>query len=220
MSKLTLEQIVNIIQPPLDETSLSRVYRHNESHDCGVITAFRIYTDDNRDKTYTKDENIKRNKSLYSKILSLGRGYSVTTLKGKYVEGGTSTTETSFFIVDIKDENMLKQDLMKLGEEFDQDSILFIPRGSVDNKNKPYLIGTNHSKYNDIGYHDYHSYDKARFGVGGVYSSLINGRPMIFERVGIEDITLSKSMNVWTISKWSKQDWKDLVLTEHDRTRY
>lgn len=220
MSKLMMDKVLRILSPQLDESSLSRVFRHNEEHDCGALTAFRIYTDDSRTETYTKPENIKRNKSLYSKLLTLGREYSITTLKGKYVEGGTSTTETSFFVVDIKDTGKLKKDLMKLGEEFEQDSILFIPKGSVDGKDKPYLIGTNHSKYNDIGYHTEHPYDKARFGVGGIYSSYVNGRPMIFERVGIEDITLSRSMNVWTINKWSKQDWRELELSEHDKNRY
>ena len=47
--------------------------------------------------------------------------------------------EHTYFIVDSEDTGNLEKDLRSLGEEFDQDSILFIPKGGE----KSTLFGTN-----------------------------------------------------------------------------
>ena len=95
----------------LQESSLSRLWRHNGEHDCGAMTAFRTAADCGDGEKYTKADNIKRNKSLLAKIKS--KGYGATTLKCKYPEGGKEAKEISYFIVDLEDGGTLEKDLKK-----------------------------------------------------------------------------------------------------------
>jgi hypothetical protein len=140
------EEIMNEEMKMLNESSLSRVWRHNEEHDCAAMTAFRKARDCGKGEEYTKKENKARNKSLLSKLKS--KGYSVTSLKGKYPEGGVEGKEESFFIVDINDRGDLLKDVKMLGEMFEQDSVLFIPKGAINNTADAYLIGTNNCENN------------------------------------------------------------------------
>lgn len=119
----------------LIETSLSRLYSKTQNHAVGAITAFR--------GTNTRDQNKQLNKKLLAYLLD--KGYSVTKIKGSYVEQyGTEQAqevgEESFFVanpVEGDDGGQLEQDLIKLGEVFDQDSIM-----SYKFEDKPTLIGT------------------------------------------------------------------------------
>jgi hypothetical protein len=61
--------------------------------------AFRKSRDCGEGEPYSKKENMARNKSLLSKLKM--KGYSVTSLKGYYPEGGKESKEESFFVVDI-----------------------------------------------------------------------------------------------------------------------
>ena len=119
------------------ESGLSRLTHWMDLYDCGTITAFR--------GEYTKAENLKRNKSLQAKLLS--KNYNITVVKGAYIENmGTpkekEVKEDTFFVVDAKERGTLKEDLKKFGEEFDQDSVLFIPKGGQTSL----LIGTSKMK--------------------------------------------------------------------------
>ena len=80
-----------------------------------------------------RKEKQQRNKLLLSKLRA--RGYSVTSIKGSYIENyGTPNArevgESSFFVADLQDKGTLLNDLKKFGKEFDQDSILFGKAGS------------------------------------------------------------------------------------------
>jgi len=193
----------------INESSLSRVFRHNEEHDCGALTAFRKARTCNEGEPYTEKERKQRNKSLLTKLLY--KGYGVTKLKGRYPEGGKSVEEESFFVVDMKNTGNLESDLISLGEEFEQDSILFIPKGAVIKKTMPYLIGTNHCINNEIGYKKKIPFEKGRFGYDSkIYTSYVNGRPFIFEEVDRECCMPGSGMGNWAVYLLSKANWKDI----------
>jgi len=144
----------------------------------------------------------------------LSKGYGATKLKGEYPEGGVKTKEESFFIVDNNDTGNLESDLKKLGEEFEQDSILFIPKGSIQGESKAYLIGTNHCENNWLGYGK-----KEIFGKGGklgysspIYTSFVNGRPFIFEDVDMTNLNPQSGFGNWSVQLCAKKNWQDIEL--------
>lgn len=117
----------------INESSVSRVWDLNQKHDCGFITAWR--------KSIKRDDKEVLNKKL--KTLLQAKGYGTTKVRGSFIENfGTESevpvTEDSFFVVDLKNLGTLKKDLMQLGQLFDQDSIIFLPKGGKGAQ----LIGT------------------------------------------------------------------------------
>ena len=127
----------------IKESSLSRIYDNMKNHDCGVITGWRTALDCGDGTPYTRKEKKQRNKSLFAKLLN--KRYHVISMRGKYIENikdpnAKETGERVFFVVDSDDKGNLKKDIIKLGVEFDQDSVLFVPKGGE----KAILIGTNH----------------------------------------------------------------------------
>jgi len=195
------------------ESSLSRIWKHNEEHDCGAITAFRIARDCGEGERYTKKENMQRNKSLLANLKV--KGYSVTKLHGKYPEGmsGLVGKEISYFVVDIKDDGNLEQTLKKLGKEFEQDSILSVPKGSVQGNAKAYLIGTNTCKNNWLGYGKKEIFKRGRMGYDSpIYTSYVNGRPFIFEEVGEEVLDPGNGFGVWSMNLVAEKSWKDIEI--------
>lgn len=195
----------------INESSLSRIWRHNEKHDCAAMTAFRNNRDCGEGEPYTKDENKKRNKSLLAKLKSMG--YSVTTLQGQYPEGGKVSKETSYFIVDVNDGGNLEKDVMRLGEMFEQDSVLFIPKGAIQNETNAYLIGTNRCENNWLGYHKKETFEKGKLGYNSpIYTSYVNGRPFIFEEVGNEIKNPGNGYGWWSLNKTAEKEWTDIDL--------
>lgn len=192
----------------LNESSLTRLYQHNLTHDCGALTAFRATQDCGAGPVYTKDDNRKRNRSLLAKLQQ--RGYSVTSLKGRYPEGGVTRTEESYFVADLRDRGTLETDLRSFGELFDQDSILFIPKGAIAGQAAAHLIGTNHCPNNWLGYGRTHAFAVGRVGrESPIYTSFVNGRPFIFEDVG-DDIALpSTGFGWWGVALYAKKHWTE-----------
>lgn len=184
------------------ESGLSRVLSHMQDHDCGAMTAFRSGENCGEGKKYSRSDNLKRNKVLLAKLMR--RGYSVTKLKGKYPEGGKEQTENSFFIVDIADQGHLKQDLMKFGELFDQDSVLWIPKGGKEG----ILIGTNKCPNNWLGYHKTENVGKRFLGKGNeIYTSKVKNRPFVF---GEECVPPGSGMGIWYMNIVADKDWDEL----------
>ncbi len=199
-------------QEYLQESSLSRLWRHNEKHDCGAMTAFRVAAECGGGEKYSKSDNAKRNKSLLAKIKS--KGYGATTLKGRYPEGGKSVTEISYFIVDLEDGGNLENDMKKFGEDFEQDSVLFVPKGAIQNKSKAHLIGTNHCKNNWLGYHKTETFNKGKMGYDSpIYTSYVNGRPFIFEEVGDEILNPGNGMGWWSLHSVADKHWSKIEIT-------
>lgn len=160
----------------IKESSLSRLYRGIEQHAVGALTAFRgdDTTRDNKDK----------NKVLLAALLS--KGYSVTKVKGSYIENKGSPDEkevgeNSFFVinraVDGDDGGQLEKDLIELGKKFDQDSIFSKQYGK-----KAMLIGTSDRENSFPGLGQTLEFDKSRFGdTDGEFFSRIKGRKFSFE---------------------------------------
>ena len=195
----------------LQESSLSRLWRHNEKHDCAAMTAFRNAADCGEGEKYSNADNKQRNKSLLAKLKT--KGYGATTLKGRYPEGGKTSTEVSYFIVDLQDGGSLEQDMKKLGEEFEQDSILYVPKGSIQGTDKAYLIGTNRCENNWLGYHKTEIFNKGRMGYDSpIYTSYVNGRPFIFETVGNTIQDPGNGYGWWALNIAAKKPWKDLQV--------
>jgi len=184
----------------LQESSMSRLYKHNEKHECASLTAYR--------SVYTKKENEARNRSLKSKLLSLG--YDLTEINGVYPEGGVDSSEISFFVVDSKDTGNLERDVVRLSEEFEQDSVLFMPVGSVKDTSIAYLIGTNHNDDNFLKYHEKNHFKKGAFfgEKGEYYTSYVNGRPFTFKE-NVKKPTTGKGW--WMVNITANKNWKDLI---------
>lgn len=156
------------------ESSLSRLWKYIEDYDVGTISAFR--------GEYTKAQNMTRTKEMKAALMQ--RGYSVTQVKGSYIENFGSKDqkevgEVSFFVADHKKSGTLEQDLKRLGEKFDQDSILFVP-----NKKDAKLIGTSKRENSYPGYGKTETIGKAKFGKSiGQFFSRVGGRVFTFESV-------------------------------------
>lgn len=181
----------------LNEASLSRTRKHMINHDSGVITAFR--------DEYNKGENKSRNKVLLAKLMMQ---YSVTKAKGSYIENyktsdAVEVGENVFIVVDINDKGNLEKTLMNLGEFFEQDSILFVPKGAE----KGILIGTMDVEY--PGYHKRLLLKHPIFGKEGEFFTRVNGRPFVLEQTLTEMVYPGSGMGKWAMSILSKKDWRD-----------
>jgi hypothetical protein len=196
----------------IKESSLSRLWKHNEEHDCGAMTAFRKAADCGEGEPYSNADNAKRNKSLLAKIKS--KGYGATTLKGRYPEGGVVKKEISYFIVDLEDSGNLEKDMKKWGEEFEQDSVLIIPKGAIQNTTKAYLFGTNHCKDNWLGYGKKKVFAKGEMGYDSpIYTSYVNGRPFIFQEACDEILNPGNGMGWWTLHLEADKHWSKIEIT-------
>ena len=194
------------------ESSLSRLYTHNEKHDCAAMTAFRTARDCGDGEKYSKKENKQRNKSLAAKLKSAG--YGVTRLQGTYPEGGSTAKEESFFIVDNNDKGNLETNIKRLGSEFEQDSVLFMPKGSINNKTKAYLVGTNRCPNNWLGGNK-EVFNKGKMGYDSpIYTSKVNGRPFIFESVLEEIKDPGNGMGWWALNRVATKPWEEIELND------
>ena len=204
-----MKKMSNII----NESSLSRLYQHNKNHDCGALTAFRKARDCGNGELYTRKENIQRNNQLSAKLKSLG--YGITKLMGVYPEGGRTQKEVSFFVVDLKDGGSLLKDLRKLGEEFEQDSVLFMPMGAIEGNGQAFLIGTNRCENNWLSYGAKNIFKTGTMGKESpIYTSKVGGRPFIFEEVGNEIPDPSSGMGHWAMRSIAEGNWEDIDLGE------
>ena len=162
----------------INESGLSRVYRLTQKHDYGTITAFRYAPECGTGEPYTYQQNQQRNKSLLAKLRFAG--YGVTAIKGSYIENYGSPDarevgENSFLVVDAQDKGNLRATLLKLGEEFEQDSIIYGEAGGPG-----VLIGTNNCPGGYPGYHVEAPQGGAIFGKSGEFMSRVKGRPFVF----------------------------------------
>ena len=186
---MILEELkkVLLIEDTLNESSLSRLWQKSKDFDCGIITAWRSARKCGTGEVYTKAENIARNKLLLAKLL---RAFGdVTRVIGSYIENYGSPeakkaeTETSFFVCDRNGKGNLKEVLQQLGEDFEQDSIAFVPKGET-----AILIGTNHCPDAWPGYGQINKFDKTQYGKSAEFMTKVKGRPFIYESVEIVNL--------------------------------
>ena len=179
----------------LYESGLSRLWDKTQRHTCGAITAFR--------GEKTNKVNKQNNQKLLVYLQS--KGYSVTKIDGSYIEnyrddeqkeedlarqsGGEymnidpeiHVDESSFFVCNQKvegdDGGELESVLVKMGEHFDQDSIMVIPFGGKG----AYLVGTTRRE-NWLPYGETSPVGNGKWGKkSGQFYSKIKGREFAFE---------------------------------------
>ena len=195
----------------INESSLSRLWKHNEEHDAAALTAFRKGANCGEDEPYSKKDNAKRNKSLLAKLKS--KGFGVTKLHGSYPEGGKTAKEISYFVVNLNDDSKFEKEILKFGKEFDQDSILYIPKGAIKGDTKAHLIGTNNCENNWLGMGKKEIFNKGKMGYDSpIYTSRVNGRPFLFEEVGGEVTLPASGMGVWAMNLIAEKHWQDIGI--------
>lgn len=148
----------------VNESSLSRLYKHYKKHDSGTISAFR--------SELKYDENMKNTRLLKNHLLA--NDFSVTQIMGNYNEivNGEEIVvkEVSFIVIDINNKGNLKEILLKAGSNFNQESITFSKPGG-----DYFLIYCMDKKEIKLG--------EPMFGKNGEIKSKVNGRPFVFENL-------------------------------------
>ena len=201
----------------LNESSLSRVVHHMDKHDCGTITAHRAKEGCGGPdaKSYSREDNKKRNRQLYAMLEKLG--YGVTEVDGTYIENfGTPNAvevkEDVYFVVDLKDRGNLENDLRRLGELYNQDSILYIPKGEMG-----MLIGTNNcSELLKLG--EKMPFSTRSFGKPAEFMTKVRNRPFVFEDTFLEKrcnenyYSVANIMGKWAITNIVNKDWRNIEL--------
>lgn len=190
----------------INEASLSRLRSGIDNHDAGAITAFR--------GEYTRSENKARNRKLLGYLKS--KGYAITSVKGSYIENfGSSDAkevgEESYFVIDRQDNGDLKTTLERLGNEFDQDSILWVAKGT-----KGQLIGTSRRENAFPPYKQTMDFSKSEFGrVAGAFFSRVKGRQFTFA----EDISYASSITNFSPVTGYEFDEKEVEELEESMMR-
>lgn len=129
----------------IDESSLTRLIRHSQEHDCAIITACR--------KSRPADIN-EANDERLCRIL-LKSGFGVTTVIGTFQEAGKKPgIEKSFFTVNLSDSPKFIWAIMELGEANSQDGVFIIPKGGFVNPKLCYLVGTSRIPAVSPRYHE------------------------------------------------------------------
>jgi len=166
------------------ESSLARIWKQVSEHDSGTISAFRYARNCGEGQRYTRSENESKNHRLKSQLLALG--YGVTPIDGVYIENydtkdAIEVREDSYIVIDLKDSGKLKNTLIALGTQYEQDSITYSkPSGEY------YLISTNkcpqgYPGKGKIGVQL--KLGKSFFGKDGEFHSKIRNRPFVFESI-------------------------------------
>lgn len=99
-----------------------RLRELNLKFDCGIISAFK--TDD--DSALPFDENMARNTELFNTLRNWG--YGVIKTVGMFF----GKEEQSLFVVDYQEKGKLLERLRMLGRKYEQDSIIYSPKGGRD----------------------------------------------------------------------------------------
>ncbi len=199
----------------LSEASLSRTYRLLLEHDGGIITANRSARLCGEGAPYTAQDNRKRNNALAYQLNNLG--YGVTRAKGSYIEnyGSEDAVEVSeevFIVIDIRDRGDLKNQLVRLGQRFDQDSVLYIPRPG----DMGFLIGTSDCPNAYPGPGNTIKLQNPVFGKGGEFFTRVKGRPFTLEE-GIQYYPpASGFFGKWGMYLASRKNWQDLPDNNDD----
>ena len=187
---------------PLLGAGLSRIWQQVQQHDIATISAFRgvnehcatKQTDVPEGNSYTKQQNLSRNKQLKAKLLSYG--YGVTAIDGSYIENFNSSAadarrevrENSFFVVNLKDDPSFKSNLVELAKMFCQDSVL------LKEDDGYYLHGTNNSDFPGFGQKEKVG-DKFDAGVEREFMSRIRNRPFAFESKNVKLVDVVENIH-------------------------
>ena len=155
-----------------EQSSISRIHQHILEHDTAILTASR--------DEFSRNENQERNRELRAYLLD--KDYGITEVDGTYIEefnteAAEEVKEDSFFVVNLNDRSGFFIDLFKLGEYYNQDSILCIPQGGEG----AYLHGTNRTGY--PGYKVKKSQGSFHPLGGSKFGSAYKSKPFKFETI-------------------------------------
>ena len=208
--------MVSTFSSYLQESGLSRLWKHSQEHDYGTITSFRYAPDCGDGTPYTKRENLQKNKQMLAILRS--KGYSVTKIKGSYIENYGKPTarevgENSFFVVDLQDKGKLKKDLFALGEKYEQDSIIFGNKGKAG-----VLFETNKCPDAYPGHGQKAAQGGAIFGKEGEFMSRVKGRPFVFaSNTKLEQYGVCKfPTEIRGPKMLADMDWRQIPLSGED----
>lgn len=98
---------------------------YNELHDCGIIGYYKYDRDGN---AYSPEEYSHRYLVLTAKLLQ--KGYRVFKCEDSY-------EATTLLVVDTYDYGVLPEFLAELGNMFGEESVIIIPRGTVESLPSP-----------------------------------------------------------------------------------
>ncbi len=169
-----------VVKRQLLESSLSRIRQTMLKHDTGFISANR--------HEYSRVENQERNEAL---LIDLQRLYDVTSVKGGYIEDYDKPTaievgENSFFVSEPDNDKYirkysisLKDKLAEFGKKYEQDSVLYVPKGGAEG----IIIGTKEGVFPGLGQESRLSYPV--FGKSGNFVTRVKGRPFVFKNEAI-----------------------------------
>ena len=138
--------LVSFMEKNLNESSITRLMRHNEEHDCVCMTAYRSNREKDDSGVHKRKARVSNQKANAALGAVLRRyGYNVTKVVGKYPEedGQADVKENSWFVVNVNDDSDFVDVCADLAEADEQDSILVMPKGSFSSGKGCYLYGTN-----------------------------------------------------------------------------
>lgn len=163
-------------------------------HDWGIISASSEVEkcDNGTEGCDICGTDSQYNATLEYKLLSMY--YGLINISGTYIKNYNTpqahkVKERSFLVIDRYDKGNLKEDLIKLGQYFDQENITYgQPSGAY------YLIGTSTSptSYPGKGVVGHTiKLGEPFFGQKGKFYSVVEGRPFIFERIDSKYYTIA-----------------------------
>lgn len=176
----------------ISESSLSRLWDHVQKHSSGAISGYR--------GSNSKTQNQQNNKEIMAYLIM--QGYTVIKVSGNFIENFGSPDqrevgEPSFFVINTivkgDDKGKLARDLFRLGEKYDQDSVLIVPIGGEG----AYTIGTTRRENTKPQYNEKMFVGNGKFGkAAGAYLSRIKGREFAFESMCPETINGMRGLSV------------------------
>ncbi len=204
--------IIDKTNKTLNESSINRMLQWLKNCDCAFISAFRNELKDVRDmnatylgpddknqwqigKQFTHEENRQKNKLMVAELLQLG--YGVTKVKGVYPEGMTDeTSEESYLVVNRNDDENFLDNLLRISEYYNQDSIYYKEKG----KTKGNLIGTNNNGFPE--YHQKGEDSELKTSIASNYMSRMGNKAFSFvgkdaEKVKNRKNKMSEAVNFW-----------------------
>ena len=193
----------------LVESSLSRIIcRHINQYDNAIITAFRDDTEipekkgeRARDrKRRLRVANRKRNRELKAQLWGLNPKPDITQVAGSSVEDwqtplAKEVREDSFMVHNVNHDPKFEKKIAKLGEFYNQDSILIIPQGGA----AAYLLGTK-PEGEFPPYKEQLSVGDLKAGCEAEFMSRVSNRPFTFSENTESYKALSRNSK-WAVKK-------------------
>ena len=213
----------------LNESSINRMLQWLRDCDCAFITAFRNELKDIRNvnstylgpdknwkvgKRFTHEENRKKNKLMVAELLQLG--YGVSRIKGVYPEGMTDeSSEESYLVVNRNNDENFLNNLLRISEYYNQDSIYYKERGAT----KGNLIGTNNCGWPE--YHQKGEDSEIKTDTASNYMSRLGNKAFSFVGNSAEkENNRKEAMDSIEKSRGTDDEWKQRYWQDNDGTTF